>query len=890
MVNTDTTYYTITDQTSTANWEVGLGTWGTGNILTRTTILKSSNANAAVNFTSGALYVFMTYPADKAVYEDANNRVSGYVIDNSSIGSVTPSTGAFTTLSASSTVSGTGFSTYLASPPAIGGTTANAGTFTNLKSSGVTQFSQLLSTPRFPVGQTSGYISAFSTGFSSGASAPTEMDLDPENRTLYLADAGGLRSYSISSSGALTFLNTATSGTGSYIDVKAHPQGNYVYGANSTQIIRCTVNTTTGALTFSATAATLSAGIAGLAITPNGNFLYAIQSSTVYPYSVNLSTGALTAGTTSGAASARTKITIDPTGQWLFTGGTTGTQLIAYSIDQTTGNLTAAGGVVGIDTKDFYCEPSGRWLYTLNGNNLYQHSINPSTGALAFVRFAAELATTITGDAAGFFLYVTSGSDGSIKVYSINQSTGEASLLTTVTNSLGVNTYPIITNKNSRFLYFINPNTANFNSYYCDTLAAAIDLTSAPPIGSTSANTGAFTTLSASSTVSGTGFSTYLASPPAIGGTTAAAGTFTTVTATASTTGSSATGAFNYGTLGYSDQNTLASFQSSVNTYNQVVVQNTSSGTSASADLTISNNLGTATTYYANFGINSSTFSGTGSLALPNATYVATAGGATASDLVLGTFSSTAPGAIRFVINGSGTDALNINTSSRTFVGGSTSATALLHVAAGTASASTAPVKFTSGTNLTTPEAGTVEYDGTVFYQTNDATSGRGYAPTVQFFRLAADGSSFGPAIGNFFGPNSALNLAASSVYEIEVVCYFTKSTAGTVSFTLQTSAASFTYGQGILYTGAAAGGNSTGAAQQIRSTTVGANTVGFGGTVSFATTASHALRALIIVETGNAGNIRVNFTQSAGTLVPNRDSYYKVTRLPAGNSGIFVA
>jgi hypothetical protein len=47
----------------------------------------------------------------------------------------------------------------------------------------------------------------------------------------------------------------------------------------------------------------------------------------------------------------------------------------------------------------------------------------------------------------------------------------------------------------------------------------------------------AATTLSASSTVSGTGFSTYLASPPAIGGTAAAAGTFTTVTATTGISG-----------------------------------------------------------------------------------------------------------------------------------------------------------------------------------------------------------------------------------------------------------------------------------------------------------------------------------------------------------------
>jgi hypothetical protein len=52
------------------------------------------------------------------------------------IGSTAPSTGAFTTLSVTTTVSGVGFTTYLASPPAIGGTAANAGTFTNLTVSG----------------------------------------------------------------------------------------------------------------------------------------------------------------------------------------------------------------------------------------------------------------------------------------------------------------------------------------------------------------------------------------------------------------------------------------------------------------------------------------------------------------------------------------------------------------------------------------------------------------------------------------------------------------------------------------------------------------------------------------------------------------------------------
>lgn len=51
---------------------------------------------------------------------------------NGTVGATTPASGAFTTLSASSTVSGTGFSTYLASPPAIGGTLAAAITGTTI--------------------------------------------------------------------------------------------------------------------------------------------------------------------------------------------------------------------------------------------------------------------------------------------------------------------------------------------------------------------------------------------------------------------------------------------------------------------------------------------------------------------------------------------------------------------------------------------------------------------------------------------------------------------------------------------------------------------------------------------------------------------------------------
>lgn len=47
----------------------------------------------------------------------------------------------------------------------------------------------------------------------------------------------------------------------------------------------------------------------------------------------------------------------------------------------------------------------------------------------------------------------------------------------------------------------------------------------------------------------------------------------------------------------------------------------------------------------------------------------------------------------------------------------------VLTLPAGTATAGTAPLKLTSGTNLTTAEAGAIEYDGTEFYATNSGVS-----------------------------------------------------------------------------------------------------------------------------------------------------------------------
>ena len=63
--NGDPVVYTIEHQTL-PEIEVNLGTWTTGGILTRGTVIKSSNSNSAVTFSAGRKNVYAGFPADAA--------------------------------------------------------------------------------------------------------------------------------------------------------------------------------------------------------------------------------------------------------------------------------------------------------------------------------------------------------------------------------------------------------------------------------------------------------------------------------------------------------------------------------------------------------------------------------------------------------------------------------------------------------------------------------------------------------------------------------------------------------------------------------------------------------------------------------------------------------
>jgi len=116
------------------------------------------------------------------------------------------------------------------------------------------------------------------------------------------------------------------------------------------------------------------------------------------------------------------------------------------------------------------------------------------------------------------------------------------------------------------------------------------------------------------------------------------------------------TGAISLGSLDFTDTNILESLAAAVNSYVQFIVQNTSNGGTASADVIVANDQATASTKYGDFGINSSGFTGSGPLNTPNFVYLTSAG----VDLVIATLGLNA---IHFLTNSATTDALTIDAS-----------------------------------------------------------------------------------------------------------------------------------------------------------------------------------------------------------------------------------
>jgi len=179
-----------------------------GNVLTSNGTTWTSATISAASVSAAGSTTQVQYNNAGAFAGSANLTFNGTTLTaaglagpfNGTVGATTPNTGSFTTLAASSTVSGTGFSTYLASPPAIGGTAAAAGTFT---------------TTTINTSETLSYGTANGVTYLNGSKVLTSGSaLTWDTANLQITNAGGPRIYLNGNSASSTytiFFNTTSS-------------------------------------------------------------------------------------------------------------------------------------------------------------------------------------------------------------------------------------------------------------------------------------------------------------------------------------------------------------------------------------------------------------------------------------------------------------------------------------------------------------------------------------------------------------------------------------------------------------------------------------------------------------------------------------------------------
>ena len=185
--------------------------------------------------------------------------------------------------------------------------------------------------------------------------------------------------------------------------------------------------------------------------------------------------------------------------------------------------------------------------------------------------------------------------------------------------------------------------------------------------------------------------------------------------------------------------------------------------------------------------------------------------------------------------------------------------------------------------------------DGEQAYETNTGLVKVGNGSTAytslpyfgpDVYRLTADRTAIGATIADYFA-SAAYTVLAASYYLAEWDLFFTKTTAGTVTFTITSSQTPVnivaSYNGGPITGIATAGAPITAA---IAATTSGV----LPATSSLTTAVNHhfIIRAVVETNATTAGTLKLQVTESAGTVTPLRGSTVTMRQLPNANYGAF--
>lgn len=250
--------------------------------------------------------------------------------------------------------------------------------------------------------------------------------------------------YSINpSTGALTTIfGSPFTGVNGPNDIAISPNGNFAYvvNQNDNTISAFTLNTLTGAMTPIGSPINAGGNPYAVAVSPNGSFVYAVNfyDGTISQYTINPITGALTPilGGAVPTGSYPVDIVVSPNNQFVFVAAANGmgyslngfdTSIWIYSVNSSTGALTDVTPIVpSTPSSAVAITPDGKFVYeaSYQTDQLIADSVDQTTGALTTLPQSpystgnGPSAIGITAN--GKFVYVVNINDNSISGFSIH--------------------------------------------------------------------------------------------------------------------------------------------------------------------------------------------------------------------------------------------------------------------------------------------------------------------------------------------------------------------------------------------------------------------------------------------------------------------------------------
>jgi hypothetical protein len=147
-------------------------------------------------------------------------------------------------------------------------------------------------------------------------------------------------------------------------------------------------------------------------------------------------------------------------------------------------------------------------------------------------------------------------------------------------------------------------------------------------------------------------------------------------------------------------------------------------------------------------------------------------------------------------------------------------------------------------------------------------------------YYLKTNQTAIGSTIANYFGVSDTL--VPSGVYEFLYELFYTKTTAGTVTYTFTGSSQLNSFAGHFIQTPAPGFGTTYSGTQSSAVIVTGLNSgAAFPATLSLTTAVNHAATIRCLVQnSGNINTVYLAATESAGTITPLLGSYKKITRI----------